>query len=136
MIGIHGRIGELRQQKGLSQAELAERLGWPKNAVGRFESGRQTPSKDQQEKLAACFGVSIAYLRGETNDPTRQDSWMDMTYSAIEESQDPPPPRASKSKSDKEASLDDSAFVTALLKSKAAQDIIRQIVREELKKVH
>ena len=39
--------------------------GISQNAFEKFETGRQTPTKEQQEKLASHFGVSLFYLRGE-----------------------------------------------------------------------
>ena len=32
--------------------------------------------QEQQKKMATYFGVSLFYLRGESNDPTTQESWM------------------------------------------------------------
>ena len=143
MINIAGRITELRNEKGVSGLALSQMLSFPRHAVERFESGRQTPNKEQQEKLANYFGVSIAYLRGETNDPTRQDSWMDLAYdsdaSSQAETEQPSQPdtkaRAAKAvaKAEVEA-VDDSAFISALLRSSAAQKIIREIVQDELQK--
>lgn len=76
MITLAQRITELRTQKGMSRPELSLALGLPKTAVDKFETGRQTPTQEQQKKMAAYFGVSLFYLRGESNDPTTQDSWM------------------------------------------------------------
>ncbi len=76
MITLAQRITELRTQKGMSRPELSLALGLPKTAVEKFETGRQTPTQEQQKKMAAYFGVSLFYLRGESNDPTTQDSWM------------------------------------------------------------
>ena len=66
MITIAQRIEALRTQKGLSRPALSVALGLPRMAVEKFEAGRQTPTQDQQQKLAAYFGVSLAYLKGET----------------------------------------------------------------------
>ena len=73
MITLAQRITELRTQKGMSRPELSLALGLPKTAVEKFETGRQTPTQEQQKKMAAYFGVSLFYLRGESNDPTTQD---------------------------------------------------------------
>ena len=50
------------------------------NAIEKFEAGRQTPTKEQQEKMANYFGVSMFYLKGESNDRTRMETWMDAAY--------------------------------------------------------
>ena len=78
MVTLAQRIESLRTEKGLSRPALAAALGFPKGSVDKFETGRQTPSKDQQDKMAAFFGVSIFYLRGESNDRTKMENWADM----------------------------------------------------------
>ena len=65
MVTMAQRIEQLRTQAGLSRPALAEALGLPRTAIEKFETGRQTPGKDQQEKLASFFGVSGFYLRAE-----------------------------------------------------------------------
>ena len=64
MVTIGQRIETLRMQKGLSRPALSAALGLPRMTVEKFETGRQTPSQDQQAKIAAYFGVSVAYLNG------------------------------------------------------------------------
>ena len=76
MISLAQRITELRTEKGMSRPELSAALGLPKNAIEKFETGRQTPTQEQQAKMAAYFQVSLFYLRGESYDPIRQDDWM------------------------------------------------------------
>ena len=76
MVTLAQRIEELRTARGLSRPAAAAALGFPKGAFEKFETGRQTPTKDQQEKMANYFGVSLFYLRGESSDPTRQEDWM------------------------------------------------------------
>ena len=56
------RIASLRQGRGLSQAELAERLHISSSAVGMYEQGRREPSVDTLVALAQIFGVSLDYL--------------------------------------------------------------------------
>ena len=81
MVTMAQRIEALRSEAGLSRPALAAALGFPKGAFDKFETGRQTPSKEQQEKLAAYFGVSLLYLRGESGDRTRQEDWMTLAMS-------------------------------------------------------
>ena len=66
MVTLAQRIEELRTARGLSRPALAAALGFPRTAIEKFETGRQTPTQDQQNKLASYFGVSLFYLRGET----------------------------------------------------------------------
>ena len=79
MVTMAQRIEALRTEKGLSRPALAAALGLPRLSIEKFETGRQTPSQEQQQKLAGAFGVSLPYLRGETDDPTSMDSSSSVT---------------------------------------------------------
>ena len=81
MVTMAQRIEELRTERGLSRPGLAAALGLPKNAIEKFETGRQSPTKEQVQALADYFAVSVFYLRGESGDRTRQDAWLDAAYS-------------------------------------------------------
>lgn len=131
MVTMAQRIEALRTQAGLSRPALSAALGLPKAAVEKFETGRQTPTKEQQEKLAAYFGVSMFYLKGESNDPTRQDSWMDLAGGGPEEDFRPAPapvPKRQKAPEPAEGGVFD-----ALLASPKVQDMLRATVLETLK---
>ena len=65
MVTMAQRIAELRGERGLSAPALSAALGFPRTAIDKFESGRQTPTQDQQSRMATYFGVTLAYLRGE-----------------------------------------------------------------------
>lgn len=130
MVTISQRIYELRSQKNLSKADLSAALHLAPKAIDRFESGRQTPSKDQQQSLANFFEVSLAYLRGETNDPTRQDSWMDMTYEAEKEAT--PRPAAPKPIANAAAQSLDMPLMDALLKNPAVRSELKKMILETL----
>ena len=80
MVTMAQRIEELRTQRGMSRPALAAALEFPRMAIEKFETGRQTPTQAQQEKLAAYFGVSVFYLRGESTDRTQMSDWMDGAF--------------------------------------------------------
>ena len=80
MVTMQQRIEALRTEKGLSRPALAAALGLPKGSVDKFETGRQTPTKEQQEKMASFFAVSLFYLRGESNDRTKMEHCMFDTF--------------------------------------------------------
>lgn len=61
------RIKELRTEAGLTQQELADRLGISKQAISAYETGIRRPSFDIADALADFFGVSIGYLSGSTD---------------------------------------------------------------------
>lgn len=62
VIMLGARIAALRREKGLSQAQLAERLKISPSAMGMYEQGRREPSMDTVVALAREFGVSTDYL--------------------------------------------------------------------------
>ena len=51
-------LSRLREQKGLTQQELAEELGVSRQAVSQWESGRTFPSMEKQLALSRLYGVS------------------------------------------------------------------------------
>ena len=55
---------ELRSERHLSQAKLAEKVGLSSAAIGTYENGTRMPSRETQEKLADFFNVSLDYLMG------------------------------------------------------------------------
>ena len=60
------RLKELREEKGLSQHELAKKLGdeISNSAVSLWELGKRIPKLDALIILAKFFKVSIDYLAG------------------------------------------------------------------------
>ncbi len=60
------RIKELRSASGMTQTELAERIGVSKSVVSAYEKGIRNPSYKTIELLAEVFGVSVLsfYERG------------------------------------------------------------------------
>ena len=54
----------LRERDGLSQSELAEKMGLSKATIGMYESGRREPNFETEEKLADFFYVTLDVLRG------------------------------------------------------------------------
>ena len=62
------RLAELRNKKGLSQYELAERLGFSRGKLANYEQGSRQPDYDTLLKLSEYFGVSTDYLLGRTDE--------------------------------------------------------------------
>ena len=56
------RIALLRRQAGMSQAELASRMGVSASAVGMYEQGRREPSVEGLIALSDILQVSTDYL--------------------------------------------------------------------------
>ena len=60
--GIGKRIRDARKAAGLTQEELAERMGTSSVAVAQWETGRRNPKMGTVSKLAAALGVDVAEL--------------------------------------------------------------------------
>ena len=58
-IEIANRLIELRKKSGLSQEELADRLGLSRQAVSKWERAEASPDTDNLICLARIYGVSL-----------------------------------------------------------------------------
>ena len=58
------RIKEIRQEKKLSQKNLAKKLNISQQAISLYEKGDREPKLETWQKLADFFGVSVPYLQG------------------------------------------------------------------------
>lgn len=58
-------IKELRALRGLSQKELADKMGISAQQLNHYESGRSNPGNKVLPALADALGFSTAYLRGD-----------------------------------------------------------------------
>jgi transcriptional regulator with XRE-family HTH domain len=56
------RIVEIRRRRGLSQVELAHRLGVAKSRLNHWEKGNHLPPLEQSVKMAAVLNVGLAEL--------------------------------------------------------------------------
>lgn len=59
-----GRLQKLREQKGLSQSQLARAAGVPVGSLRHWEHGRRTPLLDAAARLAVALECSIDDLAG------------------------------------------------------------------------
>lgn len=151
MVTMAQRIEQLRTEKGLSRPALSLALGLPKTAAEKFETGRATPTKEQQEKLARYFDVSLFYLKGETDDRTSQENWMKGDFGVDDEPAAPivsavarkvkPAVQTGGNNGVFEAFRNNKAFqdmirdtVLDVLRSTEGQEILSRVVRKEIKK--
>ncbi len=58
-------VYRLRSEAGLTQAELAERMGTTQSAIARMEGGGARPTLETLEKLAAAVGGELVVGVGE-----------------------------------------------------------------------
>ena len=61
---IDQKIKMLREKKGITQSELAKRLGITRSGVNAWEMGISVPSTQYVITLAKFFNVSTDYLLG------------------------------------------------------------------------
>lgn len=62
------RIGELREEKNLTQKEVADAINTSRTNIGRWEKGLNEPSASFVVQLADFFEVSTDYLLGRSDD--------------------------------------------------------------------
>lgn len=58
------RLRGKRAEKGISQAELAVKVGSCSDAISKYESGGYTPGSDKVYLLAEVLGCTPDYLMG------------------------------------------------------------------------
>lgn len=59
-------IKALRTKQGITQDDLAEKLGVKRSAVGNWEQGTRTPDMEQLEAIADIFNVDMNYFSEKT----------------------------------------------------------------------
>ena len=69
---LNEKLFRCRKRCGLSQEELAERLGVSRQAVSKWELGTALPELDKLRLLAKEFGVSADWLLDDTLDEPRE----------------------------------------------------------------
>lgn len=58
------RMRQLREERGLSRAALAKKLGVSKETIYRYENNLQDPSLERVKHLALILHTSLDYLVG------------------------------------------------------------------------
>lgn len=79
---VADRIKGLREEKGLTQSQLAKSLGLTRSCVNAWEMGISVPSTQGIVELAAIFDVSTDYLLGV--DPTATISVKGLTEKDVQ----------------------------------------------------
>ena len=65
MINLGKTIQMLREERGMSQKELAQRVGVSTGAIGNYEIGLRRPKFETIEALADVFNVPLGILLGD-----------------------------------------------------------------------
>ena len=64
MVDFSTKLKDLRKQAGMTQQQLADKLGITKSVVSYYELSERTPSPEVLKDLALIFRVSTDYLLG------------------------------------------------------------------------
>ena len=62
------KIKELRMNMGLTQKQLAEKVGVVQSMIAMIETGQKNPSFDLAQKIADVFGVDMNEIWGKDYD--------------------------------------------------------------------
>ena len=62
------RLKKLRKNAGLTQVDVAEKLGISQPAYGSWERGIKKPTQDNLVKIAQVLNVSVDYLVGNSEE--------------------------------------------------------------------
>ncbi|RAU97135.1 helix-turn-helix domain-containing protein [Paenibacillus sp. YN15] len=65
------KIALLREKRGLTQEDLANKIGISRASLSHYEKNRREPDYTTLTKLADFFHVSVDYLLGRTSEPTQ-----------------------------------------------------------------
>lgn len=82
---LNEKIFQCRKRCGLSQEELAERIGVSRQAVSKWELGTALPELDKLKLLAKTFVVSTDYLLDDAQDAPQETAPPEETHSWVED---------------------------------------------------
>ena len=73
MLETGGRISQIRKKCGMTQAELAEKVGVSCQAVSSWERGITMPDISNLKRIADVLGVTVDYILDDTD--ITEDDW-------------------------------------------------------------
>lgn len=68
---LYQRMKDLREDRDLSQEDIAKVLQTTQEQVSKYETGRQMMGIDKYVKLAKYYNVSLDYLAGLIDTPKK-----------------------------------------------------------------
>lgn len=67
---ICNRIDSLASAKGTNIAQLEREIGFGNGKIGKWKNSPKSPTYDSLAAIASYFDTTVAYLVGETDDPS------------------------------------------------------------------
>jgi transcriptional regulator with XRE-family HTH domain len=77
------RLKELREHRGLTQKDLAQRLNLTQSTIAYYENGKKLPTVETLLSLAKFFNVSTDFLLGISNSQTQNENTMQCNANAV-----------------------------------------------------
>lgn len=77
------RLRKIRQERKITQTEIATKIGISANALNNYENGKRVPSADTLQKIAICLNVSADYLLGLSDDTEAGTPVSDVSFEDI-----------------------------------------------------
>lgn len=74
------RLKDLRKQAGLTQVEVAEKLGISQPAYASWERGAKKPTQENLVKIAQILNVSVDYLVGNSEEKADELDNIEMLF--------------------------------------------------------
>ena len=70
MVNFSHQLKKLRTAQGLTQQQLADKIGMSRSSISMYEKGNRLPSYEAQEVFADYFNVDLDFLTGRSNRTT------------------------------------------------------------------
>lgn len=80
---FYNRFIKLCNEKGIKPSPMLESIGIQKTAATNWKNRRSNPTQANLQKIADYFGVTVEYLKGETDikkPPITRDERIDKLY--------------------------------------------------------
>lgn len=84
------KIIDLRKKAGMSQEELAEKLGVSRQSVSKWEGAQSTPDLNRILKMSEIFGVSTDFLLKDEFDLSKPNSTQEAIEISMPDETEPP----------------------------------------------
>ena len=124
---IGHRISALRRSRGMTQTELAERLGISFQAVSSWERGNAMPDIAKLPELARMFGVTIDWLLGS---PEAVPDQPEAEVAPVEERAVPTQPAALPLVPEESAAPETEAVVPDSLLPFLSEELVAELARK------